>query len=242
MSIDTSTTAPAGDRDSQLNEIIITATGAAVADDVDNALVVFRADGEGIRQVATDIRIGDHRMTVDEPPTLGGENTDPNPVETVLAGLLSCQVVTYRFCAAKLGIPLDRVHVETEGDLDVRGFFGLDDAVRPGFGEIRFEGHPRRARRATALPRAAGDRRPALPGSRCHQQSHAGRHATGVTVSEVLRFRLVARARLSGPPRRAAPHRAAYTPGFDESLPAEEVGIHAFTTELPGDSSTVEPG
>lgn len=71
MSIDTSTTAPAADRDTQLNEI----TGAAVAEDVDNALVVFRADGEGIRQVATDLRIGDHRITVDEPPTLGGEDT-----------------------------------------------------------------------------------------------------------------------------------------------------------------------
>jgi uncharacterized OsmC-like protein len=138
MSIDTSPTAPATDRDAQLNEII-TATAAAVADDVDNALAVFRAEGEGVRQVATDIRIGDHRITVDEPPALGGENTDPNPVEAVLAGLLSCQVVTYRFWAAKLGIPLDRVHVETEGDLDVRGFFGLDDAVRPGFGEVRLK-------------------------------------------------------------------------------------------------------
>lgn len=136
MSTDTDTSAPGTDRDIALNEII-TATEAAVADDVGQAVVVFRADGEGVRQVATDIRIGDHRVTVDEPPTLGGDNTDPNPVETVLAGLLSCQVVTYRFWAAKLGIPLDRVRIETEGDLDVRGFFGLDDAVRPGFGEVR---------------------------------------------------------------------------------------------------------
>ena len=127
MSTDTDTSAPGIDRDIARNEII-DATGAAVVDDIDNAVVVFRADGEGVRQVATDIRIGDHRITIDEPPTLGGENTDPNPVETALAGLLSCQVVTYRFWAAKLGIPLDRIQVETEGDLDVRGFFGLDAA------------------------------------------------------------------------------------------------------------------
>jgi uncharacterized OsmC-like protein len=136
MSTDTDTTAPGIDRDTALNDIM-TATEAAVADDVDKALVVFRVDGVGVRQVATEVRIGDHRVTIDEPPTLGGENTDPNPVETVLAGLLSCQVVTYRFWAAKLGIPLDRVQIEAEGDLDVRGFFGFDDAVRPGFGEIR---------------------------------------------------------------------------------------------------------
>ena len=133
MSTSTEASAPARDRDGVLNEII-TATGTAVADDVDNAVVVFRAEGESVRQVATDIRIGGHRITVDEPPALGGEDTDPNPVETALAGLLSCQVVTYRFWAAQLGIPLDRIRVETEGDLDVRGFFGLDDAVRPGFG------------------------------------------------------------------------------------------------------------
>ncbi len=54
-----------------------------------------------------------------------------------MAGLLSCQVVTYRFWAAKLGIPFDEIAVDVEGDLDVRGFFGLDDAVRPGFGDIR---------------------------------------------------------------------------------------------------------
>jgi uncharacterized OsmC-like protein len=136
MSTDIDTSTPRTDRDVALHQII-DATAAAVADDVDNAAVVFRTTGEGVRQVATDIRIGGHRITVDEPPALGGENTDPNPVEAALAGLLSCQVVTYRFWAAKLRIPLDRIQVETEGDLDVRGFFGLDDAVRPGFGEVR---------------------------------------------------------------------------------------------------------
>jgi uncharacterized OsmC-like protein len=58
-------------------------------------------------------------------------------VETALAGLLSCQVVSYRFWAAKLNIPLDDVRIETEGDLDVRGFLGLRDGVRPGLGAVR---------------------------------------------------------------------------------------------------------
>lgn len=84
-----------------------------------------------------DIRAGRHTVTIEEPPALGGEDAAINPVESALAALLSCQVVTYRFWAAKLGIPLTDAHVETEGDLDVRGFFGLDDAVRPGFTEVR---------------------------------------------------------------------------------------------------------
>jgi uncharacterized OsmC-like protein len=116
---------------------IAAATTDAVNGDPDKGHVVFRATGTGGEGVRTHLRINDHTLLVDEPPALGGENAAPNPVEIALAGLLSCQVVTYRFWAAHLGIPLDDVSVEVEGDLDVRGFFGADDAVRPGFGEVR---------------------------------------------------------------------------------------------------------
>ncbi|AEA24719.1 OsmC family protein [Pseudonocardia dioxanivorans CB1190] len=116
---------------------IVDATASAVADDPGKAAALFRATGEGAEGVRTEIRIGRHAVTIDEPPALGGDDAAINPVESALAALLSCQVVTYRFWAAKLGIPLDDVRVRTEGDLDVRGFFGLDEAVRPGFGEVR---------------------------------------------------------------------------------------------------------
>lgn len=131
MVADTST-----DRASTLRGII-DATRAAVATDASRANVVFSATGTGDDGVATDIQIGRHEVRVDEPPGLGGIDAAPNPVETALAGLLSCQVVTYRFWAAKLGIPLDDVQVETEGDLDVRGFLGLREGVRPGLGAVR---------------------------------------------------------------------------------------------------------
>jgi len=116
---------------------IIDATSAATAEDVAKASVVFHAAGVGDSGVATDIQIRSHQVQVDEPPSLGGLDSAPNPVETALAGLLSCQVVTYRFWAAKLNIPLDDVRIETEGDLDVRGFLGLRDGVRPGLGTVR---------------------------------------------------------------------------------------------------------
>ncbi|MDT7673028.1 MAG: hypothetical protein QOD82_930 [Pseudonocardiales bacterium] len=116
---------------------IIDATAAATSDDAAKASVVFHAAGSGDSGVATDIQIRTHEVQVDEPPSLGGVDSAPNPVETALAGLLSCQVVTYRFWAAKLDIPLDDVRVETEGDLDVRGFLGLRDGVRPGLGAVR---------------------------------------------------------------------------------------------------------
>jgi uncharacterized OsmC-like protein len=116
---------------------VIAATDNAVTEDAANAQVVFRASAQAHDAVASTITLGKYSVEVDEPPALGGDNTAANPVEYYLASLLSCQVVTCRVWADKLGIALDGISARAEGDLDVRGFFGFDDAVRPGFGEVR---------------------------------------------------------------------------------------------------------
>jgi uncharacterized OsmC-like protein len=116
---------------------VIDATSEAVAGDPREAEVVFRASGRTTGPVGTVVTTRQHTVTVDEPPTLGGEDTAANPVEVALASLISCQVVTYRFWAAKLGITLHDVEIDAEGDLDIRGFFGLDGGVRPGFTGLR---------------------------------------------------------------------------------------------------------
>lgn len=144
---------------------IIDATASAVADNPANAAATFRARGEGVGPVATTLRIGRHVVQVDEPASLGGEDAAPNPVETALAGLVSCQVVTYRFWAAKLGIDLDTIDVSVEGDIDVRGFFGLDEAVRPGLGEVRVKvtlGGPESGERYEELARQVDEHCPVL--------------------------------------------------------------------------------
>ncbi|MEV4129966.1 OsmC family protein [Nocardia sp. NPDC049707] len=119
-----------------LNDIA-DATARAVADDPANALVGFRVSGTPEGTVGSAITVGKHTIRVDEPPALGGEATAPNPVEVYLASLIACQVVTYRFWAQRLGITIDDLAVQAEGDLDVRGFFGLDDHTRPGFQAVR---------------------------------------------------------------------------------------------------------
>jgi uncharacterized OsmC-like protein len=119
-----------------LNDVI-DATAAAVAADPANAAVIFSATGNSATEVASTVRARRHTLLVDEPPTLGGVDGAANPVEYALAALISCQVVTYRFWAAKLGIEVSAIDIDAEGDLDVRGFFGFDSAVRPGFSAVR---------------------------------------------------------------------------------------------------------
>jgi uncharacterized OsmC-like protein len=116
---------------------VIAATDDAVQADAKNAQAVFRASATAHDAVASTVTLGKFSVEVDEPPALGGENKAANPVEYYLASLLSCQVVTYRVWAEKLGIVVDDIKAKAEGDLDVRGFFGFDDNVRPGFGEVR---------------------------------------------------------------------------------------------------------
>ena len=126
------------DRDERLGAII-TATAGAVAEDASRASVQFSASGKATGSVASDVSTRQHTFVVDEPASLGGDDSSTNPVEYALGSLIGCQVVTYRFWASRLGIRLDDVQIDAVGDLDVRGFFGLDDAVRAGFGDIRLE-------------------------------------------------------------------------------------------------------
>lgn len=85
----------------------------------------------------SEVHIRNHRLLVDEPPAMGGGDAGPSPVELVLAALGTCQEISYRLCAADMGIEITRVAARVEGDLDLRGLFAVDDSVRPGFGEVR---------------------------------------------------------------------------------------------------------
>ena len=116
---------------------LIADTRKAVADDVANAGVVFAAQGTLVGVTEVDVRTGAHTFKIDEPPALGGADVAANPVQYALASLGSCQAITYRFWAEHLGISLDTLTVRVEGDLDIRGFFGFDDDVRPGFTAVR---------------------------------------------------------------------------------------------------------
>jgi uncharacterized OsmC-like protein len=74
----------------------------------------------------------------DEPPVLLGTDQAPNAVEAVLHALASCIAVGFIYNAAAWGIEVTELTSSVEGDLDLHGFLGLSDTVRPGFQNIRF--------------------------------------------------------------------------------------------------------
>jgi uncharacterized OsmC-like protein len=77
-------------------------------------------------------------LDVDEPAEIGGSNTKANPQEYLLAALNACMTVGYVAQCAVRGIVLESLQIETEGDIDLRGFFGIDPTIAPGYESLRY--------------------------------------------------------------------------------------------------------
>lgn len=99
--------------------------------------ITARAEGVAAGAVATAISAGRHRLVIDEPAALAGDDLGPSPVEYLLAALIGCQTVVYRLYAQQLGLRVDALEFDAQGQLDVRGLFGVDPSVRSGFQDIR---------------------------------------------------------------------------------------------------------
>jgi uncharacterized OsmC-like protein len=79
-----------------------------------------------------------HTIVIDEPPELLGKNEAPNPQEVLMAAFNSCIMVGYTAGASMKGIKLEKLVIETDGELDLRGFLGLDSTVKPGYDTIQY--------------------------------------------------------------------------------------------------------
>jgi uncharacterized OsmC-like protein len=90
----------------------------------------FHIDGEEIMRPFT--------MDVDEPLQLGGTNTQPNPQEYLLAALNACMIVGYAALCSLEGIKLEKLEIVTTGNIDLRGFLGIDPAVNPGYDSLTY--------------------------------------------------------------------------------------------------------
>jgi uncharacterized OsmC-like protein len=136
----------------RVNGLDLDALGAVIRDieqDPAKALVEFRVTSQWQGQTRSRAKvdsytIGGQRVErsfaidVDEPFELLGENSAPNPQEMLMTALNACIMVGYVAGAAVKGIKLERVEIATKGQLDLRGFLGLDETVAPGYETIHY--------------------------------------------------------------------------------------------------------
>jgi uncharacterized OsmC-like protein len=77
-------------------------------------------------------------IDIDEPHALGGSDRFANPQEHLIAALNACMMVGYAAQSAVRGITLESLAIETNGEIDLRGFLGIDPAVPQGYETLNY--------------------------------------------------------------------------------------------------------
>lgn len=125
----------------------------AVTDDPEHGRFAFRAETEwtdaltcvtsidDFDQGGERVRTREFEIAGDEPEQILGTRTAPNAAELLLAALGSCLSVGYAANAAAMGIDLDSLRFELEGDVDLRGFLGISEDVRAGYNALSCTAH-----------------------------------------------------------------------------------------------------
>jgi len=120
-----------------------------VGKDPSKGMVEFRVKSEWKGQTRSETSVESYtlggqriarkfQIPIDEPLELLGTNTAPNPQEMLMAAFNACIMVGYAVGAAVRGITLEKLEIETHGKLDLRGFLGIDEKVRPGYEKIHY--------------------------------------------------------------------------------------------------------
>lgn len=121
----------------------------AINKDAGCANVQFRVRTDWLGQTRSESTVNGYRIggeevarsfkiAADEPHELLGTNDAPNPQELLMSAVNACMMVGYVAQASVRGITLTSCTIETEGELDLRGFLGLDEKVPNGYRRIDY--------------------------------------------------------------------------------------------------------
>lgn len=80
----------------------------------------------------------DFTIKIDEPVELLGSGQAPNPQQVLMAAINSCILNTYVVNAAVRGVHLESLEIDIEGDIDLRGYLGIDESITKGYEEINY--------------------------------------------------------------------------------------------------------
>jgi uncharacterized OsmC-like protein len=97
--------------------------------------------GQTETPIACSVAIGRAIYQAEAHTGVGGAGTAACSGDMLLGALSACAQITCQMVAAAMGIPIERIEVTVEGDLDLRGTLGISKDVPVGFERIhtRFE-------------------------------------------------------------------------------------------------------
>ena len=107
-------------------------------DEADAAKITLRASGSQTdTPITCSVDIGRAIYEAQAHLGVGGPGTGACSGDLLLGALAACAQVTCQMVATAMGVPVQSIGVEIEGDLDLRGTLGVDKEVPVGFEEIR---------------------------------------------------------------------------------------------------------
>lgn len=102
-------------------------------------MTTFSASARSVTPTQLDVKVRDFSFKIDEPASMGGQNTGPNPIEYELASLLGCMTIVMHMIAHEKGIALKSVETEASGELDPRKCAGKPSENRTGLQQIHVD-------------------------------------------------------------------------------------------------------
>src|SRR6266702_5815841 len=106
--------------------------------DTGSARITLKAQGDQTETpMACSVDIGRALYHAEAHTGVGGAGTAACSGDLLLGALAACAQLTCQMVATALGVPVEGIEVEVEGDLDLRGTLGLAKDVPAGFQDVR---------------------------------------------------------------------------------------------------------
>jgi len=98
---------------------------------------LFTVSGQSESPTRLAVQVRDFELIVDEPPSLGGDDEGPNPVEYILAGLAGCLNVMGHLIAKEMGFAIRFLKIDATGPLNPAKLLGEPTDDRAGYKSIQ---------------------------------------------------------------------------------------------------------
>jgi uncharacterized OsmC-like protein len=106
--------------------------------DPDASKITLKArGGQTETPIACSVAIGRAIYNAQAHAGVGGAGTGACSGDMLLGAMSACAQITCQMVATSMGIPVERIEVTVEGDLDLRGTLGISKEVPVGFERLR---------------------------------------------------------------------------------------------------------
>jgi uncharacterized OsmC-like protein len=99
----------------------------------------FSISGQSLTATKYNGRARQFNIVVDEPESLAGQDSAPNPVEYILAGYAGCLNVVIHLVAKELNVKINHLEINIDGDINPARFLGLSVDERAGFKSLNVD-------------------------------------------------------------------------------------------------------